>query len=312
MKLTRTLLAIGMTCAAVTALAGPLTRSQVAADAKWILHLDLDNFRSTQVGDTVIKGKIDHQMAKARADLRTYLDVDFDWTQIASATAYGFDFEPRSRSKGVLLVQTTLDVQQGLENAIARQTQAGVDGNVKKVQDAPVPVYQIRGEFFVALPPGKPVVLARTSDLLDKGLAVLDGRAANLSTAPAFADFPPAPKAFALLAMAVGFSENAPIPPQANILRTTEAGRVVLGETGTQVFLSATLKAKSAEVSQQMQQVLQGLLALAALNQSQNQDLQTLAQAAKVSANDRMVTLEVQLPAAVIVQKIQEKLERER
>jgi hypothetical protein len=298
--------------AASTALGGPLQRNQVAADAKWILHLDLDNFRTTQVGETLVKGKIDAQMAKAAADLKTYLDVDFDWTRIAGATVYGMDFEPRTRNKkGVLLIQTTLDVQKGLENAIARQAQAGVDGNVKKLQDVPVAIYQIRAEFYVAVPAGKPVVVAQTTDLIQKGLDVLDGRTPNLGTSAVFADFPAAPKAFAFLAMAAGFSENAPIPPQANILKMTEAGRIVLGETGTQVFLSATLKAKSAESGAQMQQVLQGLLALGALNQANNQELQALVQATKVTANERMVTVDVQLPVTTIVQKIQDKIASE-
>jgi hypothetical protein len=312
MKLAPVLGFFSLALAASAALAGPLQRNHVAADAKWILHLDLDNFRATQVGATIVKGKIDQQVAKAAADLKTYLDVDFDWTRIAGATLYGLDFDPKARGKNcVLLIQTTLDVQKGLENAIARQTQAGVDGNVTRVQEAPVPIYRIRSEFFAALPPGKPVVLAQTADLIEKGLAVLDGRAPSLAAAPAFADFPPAPGAFAFLAMAAGFSENAPIPPQANVLKMTEAGRILLGETGTQVFLSATLKAKSAEAGSQMQQILQGLLALAALSQSANQDLQALVQATKVTTNDRMVTVDVQLPAATIVQKMQEQWQRQ-
>lgn len=287
--------------------AGPLQRDQVAAGAKWVLHVDLDNFRSTQVGDCLSKGRIEKNMEKAKADLKTYLDFDFDWTQINSLTAYGMDFQARNKPEGVLVLQTSMDVQKVLESAIAKQAQAGVDGNVQKVQESPVPMYSVRREFFVALPAGKPLVLAKTQELLQKGLAVLSGRAANLAGTQAFLEFPATPKAFAFLAMAAGFADNAPIPVQAKILQMTEAGRIVLGESGTQVFLTATLKTKSAEVGAQMQQVIQGLLALGALGQSSNQDLMRLIQSTKVTVNDRQVTINVELPVLTVVQKIQEK-----
>lgn len=290
-----------------TLLAGPLQREHVAADAKWVLHLDLDNFRSTQVGDCIVKGRLDRDMAKAKADLKTYLDFDFDWTQINGLTAYGMDYQTQGKAQGVLLVQSTLDVQKALESAITKQAQAGIDGNVKVIQDSAVPLYCVRDEFFVALPAGKPVVLSKTRDLIQKALAVLAGQAPNLAAGSTFAGFPPTPKAFAFLGMAAGFTESAPIPPQARVLKMTDAARLVLGETGNQVFLTATLQAKTPELSAQMQQVLQGLIALGALGQPDNQDLQQLIQATKVSANDRLVTVDLQFPVATVVQKIQQR-----
>lgn len=288
-------------------LAGPFLREQVPADVKWVLHLDLDNFRSTQVGDCLVKGKLEKDMAKARADLKTYLDFDFDWTRIGSLTAYGMDFASRGKAHGVLLLQTSMDVQQGLETAISKQAQAGVDGNVRKLQDAPVPIYSVREEMFVALPPGKPVVVAKTEDLLNRGLAVLAGQGANLASTQAFLDFPPAPKGFVFLAMAAGFADQAPIPPQAQILKMTDAGQLAMGETGDRMFLTATLKAKTAEIGGQMEQVIRGLMALGALGQPQNQDWQQLIQSTRVSVRDRMVTVGLELPVLTVVQKIQAK-----
>lgn len=290
------------------AAAGHLQREHVASDAKWVLHLDLDAFRATQVGAEAVRGKLGRDMAKARADLKTYLDCDFDWTQIHSLTAYGFDYAPKNQSQGVLLIQTSLEVQKGLETAIAKQAEAGVEaGNVRRVTDGPVAIYSVRNEFLVAVPPGKPVVLAKTDALLQKGLAVLAGQQLNLASTAIFTDFPPQPNAVVFLGMAEGFSENTPIPPQARVLQMADGGRLVLGETGNQVFVTATLKTKSAEVSTQVQQVLQGLLALGSLSQPQNQELQQLLQAARISVNGRFVSMDVQMPAATVIQKMQEK-----
>lgn len=290
------------------ALAGPLVREHVPAEAKWVLHLDLDSFRASQVGDCLTKNKIDKDMVKIRADLKTYLDFDFDWTQIGSLTAYGTDFEPRGKARGVLLMETSMDLQRGLETAILKQAQAGVEGNVRRIQNTAAAVYQVREEFFVALPPGKPVVLAKTEDLLNRGLAVLAGQAANLAPTQTFLDFPPVPQGFLFLALATGLADQATFPPQARVLKMSDGGQIVIGETGNQMFLTATLRAKTAEVSAQMQQVIQGLLALGALGQPENQDWQRLIQATSVSAQDRMVTVAIQLPLVTVLERIQAKL----
>lgn len=287
---------------------GPLQRGYVAADAKWVLHLDLDAFRTTQIGGAILLGKAQRDIDKARADLKTYLDFDLDWTQIHSLTAYGTAFEPHPPREGVLLVQTDLDVQKALETAIAKQTEADVEThNVKRVEDNGVPMYNIRDEVFAALPPGKPIVLAKTAESARKGLAVLNAQTPTLAGSSAFNDFPPVPPSFVFLGMAQGFADQAPLPPQAKVLQMTESGSLVLGETGNQVFVTVSLKPKSADVARQMQQVLQGLLALAALGQVENQDLQQLVQGTRVDATDRLVTVQIQIPIQAVLQKIEEK-----
>jgi len=288
--------------------AGPLIRAQLPAEAKWVLHLDLDSFRSSQVGAFLTAEKIAKDMAKAAADLKTYLDFDFDWTRINSVTAYGTDFSPRDQARGVLLVHTSLDVQQGLDTAIAKQAQAGVDGNVQKIEDGSAPVYRVRDEVFVAFPAGGPVVLAKAREMLDQGLGVLAGQAPNLAGTQTFLDFPPAPAGFVFLGMAEGFADQPHVPPQAQVLKMTDAGQVVAGETGTALFVTVTLRAKTMEVSAQIQQVIQGLLALGALGQPENLEWQQLIQATRVTKQDRMVTVAVQLPVTTLVEKLQSKL----
>jgi len=176
---------------------------------------------------------------------------------------------------------------------------------VQRLASAPVPIYSIRQEFVAALPPGQPVVLAKTQTLLQKGLSVLAGQIPSLGTSPLFTDFPVAPNAFAFLGLAAGFNENTPVPPQAQILKLAEGGRLILGEHGDQVFAQLTLKTRTAEASQQAQQLAQGMLALASLSQPNDQVLQQLARATKVYCQDRLVTVDVQLPTSIVLEKIQ-------
>src|SRR5262245_66560896 len=64
------LLAITLTCtlAGVVAFAGPLKKEHVAADAKWLIHLDVENLFGTQIGSFLANEILDKQFAKYRRD----------------------------------------------------------------------------------------------------------------------------------------------------------------------------------------------------------------------------------------------------
>ena len=68
--------------------------------------------------------------------------------------------------------------------------------------------------------------------------------------------------------------------------------------------MDLSLKAKASEVVTQMQQVVQGMIALASLSQTDNQDLQQLAQSAKVFAAGNIVSLQLGYPADKAIQML--------
>ncbi len=91
------------------------------------------------------------------------------------------------------------------------------------------------------------------------------------------------------------------------MLKMADSLRLMLGEADSKLFANLALRAKDAQVGQQIQQVAQGLIALVTLSKSDNADLQQLAQALKVSQKDRLVVVELALPVDKITQKIAEK-----
>lgn len=289
---------------AVTAIAGPLRKEQVAADAKWLVHLDVDKLRSTTVGG-VIKQLVD---AKTVA-LKAQFDLDLDWNKISSLTAYGSAYQSKPNFDGVVLIKTDLDLQKALNGAIEKMSPE--DGNapapIQKTQQGEVTTYSLKQAMFVSFQPGKPVILSHSRDSLQKAREVLSGTAANLASTRTFSEFPESKKAFFLTAAAEGFNfghefpEQAggddPANPKAKILKLAEGGRVMLGEEASQLFVDLSLKAKTSEVVTQMQQVIQGMIALASLSQVDNQDLQQLAQSAKVFATGTVVSLQLGYPA---------------
>ena len=117
-------------------------------------------------------------------------------------------------------------------------------------------------------------------------------------------------KTFFFLGVAEGFSADTVLPPQAKLLQLADGGRVVLGENADQLFLDLALKAKTSEVVTQMQQVIQGLIAMASLGKPDDKDIMQLVQSTKVSATDKVVSVNVEYPVEKALQRIDEQKDR--
>jgi hypothetical protein len=270
----------------------------------------VDALLATQLG-AALAPEIDKGMTKPKADLKEYIDFDLDWRKIGALTAYGFDYRNDPKGKGVLLVTTTLDVQKGLEAAIAKFQQGAADtGPIKRLEGGPLPLYFVHNEVYVAIQPGRPVIAGKVKEDVLKARQVLSGSVPALAGTSAFNEYPAVPGTFFFLGVAQGLGEDVPVPPQAQVLKMADGLRAVLSETGGQVMLNAALKTKTAETSQKILQVLQGIIALGALSQTQNPDLQELVQGARVTSTEKLVCVEVKFPAARIIQKLAEQREK--
>jgi len=303
------LLALGLSLITAAGLnAGPLAREQVDGASKWLLHLDLENLRATKIGEFLGKQVLDKKLSKPAADLKSQFGFDLDWRRISSITAYGTDFQGPNEPRGVLLIQTDLEVRKALDGLIEKLAAAGAGDQcpVKKLQGDPQATYAIHSQVFFGFEAGKPIIVSKSREFLDHARAVLSGERPSLKTSQSFSSFPAFTNGFFFLAAAQGFSEATQLPPQAKVLQMAEALRLALGESGDNLALNLMLKAKDPEVSQKIQQVLQGVTALVALGQVENQDLQELVKSIQVGASENMVSLKIQYPIASAIQKIKQ------
>src|SRR5688572_29409013 len=82
--------------------AGPLQKSEVSGDAKWLVHLDFDAFRQTRVGTFFGKEIVDNQLAALKKELK--FDFNKLFQQIHSVTAFG-DYQGGPEKNGVALIK---------------------------------------------------------------------------------------------------------------------------------------------------------------------------------------------------------------
>jgi hypothetical protein len=283
------------------AFAGPMQRQEVAADAKWLLHFDVDKLRSTPEGDYLVKELADRVLDEPKAVLKLEADFDLDFTKANSITAYG-DYS----SNSVLVLKTDLDIEKLVDAALVQMAKAKniaewpVD---KSVRDG-ILTYTFPDHASLWIRPDKIILFSKSASSTEKANDVLAGRSANLASSATFSDFPDGQKTFFFFGAAEGFNSFPNLNtgtgtnnPKAKILKLTESGRVVIGQDADQVFVNFSLKAKTPEVVTQMQQVIQGMIALASLTASENDDVQLLTDSAKVSATGNIVSLNLNFPA---------------
>jgi hypothetical protein len=285
-----------------------LPQEQIASDAKWLLHLDIAQFRSTQVGSYIFKEIVQKQLSKPLAEIKHYLKYSLDQDkileQISSITIYGTAYQsPENNS--VVIVRTDAELEKVVLGALAGLSLASgsesASVEVKQTQIGNVSFYAIRDDFFFAVQPGKVVMFGKSRAMTEKAAQVLAGRASSLSSSKSFSGFVDMKRAFFFMGVAEGFSAGPELPPQAKLLQMADGGRVVLGENSDRIFLDLALRAKSTEVGTQMQQVIQGLIALSSLGQSENKDVAQMLDSIKVSTSGNVVSVSVEYPVESVI-----------
>jgi hypothetical protein len=239
--------------------------------------------------------------AKAEANnLLTNLDVLKIIGQLHSLTAYGTDFEPGPKFDGVLLLQVEPETRKILEGMAAGMLLQD-NGMLKKTNEEGNVMYSL-GDQLYASPQEKGLIMfSKSKASIKQATELAAGHGKNLKQSKAFSSFPPVNDGFILLAVAEGFQENLPIPPEAKVLKQADGARVVIGEKAGKAFVNLGLKAKDAEVSKQIQMVVEGIVALGSLSQSENKELQELIQSIKVVSDEKTVSVTAAYPVDSLI-----------
>jgi hypothetical protein len=85
----------------------------------------------------------------------------------------------------------------------------------------------------------------------------------------------------------------------------------VLGEKKGDVFVNIALKAKDSEVVTQIRQVVEGIIALGSLSHSENKELQDLIQSIKVTATEKVLSVNAAYPVDSLITRATSMLEDE-
>jgi hypothetical protein len=288
---------------AFTSWSAPLDQHKVARDAKWVLHLDMDAFRQSRVGTYVVNQLLEPKLEAAEHSRK--LNLSLSLTNISSLTAYGLNYE--KNGAGVLLMESSADVKSDLDGLVALSSLSTESGKkVEILPGEPCLIYSLNGDLYVAPNVAHTTILAKSREQILRAREVLTGGKESLALNTAFHNYPDCTNHCFFVAMAEGFNQIAPIPPQAQVLKEARGGRVRVGERGDNLFFDLAFKGKNAESCTNISQILQGLVALVRITQP-DKDAAEIANSAHISIEDRNVNVRFEFPVSKAISRIQEK-----
>lgn len=270
--------------------------AQVAADATWVVHVDVDALRASTFFQKAYAKAIESDrrvregLDRVRKDLG--LDVEKD---LHGVTVYG----RRLRSnEGVLLFNAAIDAKDLAAKAkylpdytsIAHgkhEIHRWTDAKGKSGEHA------VHAVFYAS----DLVVFAVQAEELKTALDVLDGASPGLAKTSPLAVASPLGTGFTLRAAALAEAE---LPFKSPLVTQSESLRVSAGEHEGEVFFEASLGMRTAETAAQVKAIVDGLRAMVELQQGQDAMAIELIRAMQIIQQDKMVHVKFRAPAAAL------------
>ena len=296
-----------MLALASTAPASPLLNTQIPENAKWVAHLDLDKLQQSKLGETLAKQFVDPQLGQMAEKLHKEMGIDFDWRKIHGLTAYGTNLKKKPDEHTVLLVQSELPLREALGSAIAKLKQSGVnekDLPIQKLDQGGQEVYSLNKEVFASLGEKNLLVLGKSQRAVSNAVVLLQGKGAAAAKKSILASTPEGDTSFLSVRLSEAFHEGLDLPPQAQALKMTDGIKLSFGESTDSLVGKLALYAKTAEAVDQLQQALQGVLAIATMATAENVQVQGLLKGIRVDRQDREVDVALRYPLADLMKFI--------
>ncbi|MDP3069749.1 MAG: hypothetical protein Q8N18_05640 [Opitutaceae bacterium] len=290
----------------------------VSADARWIVHADLDALRTTALGQELIAAIEKAQTGATGGTIG--LDVAKVLKTIGTITAYGTNLtaDPKALD-GALIAQGTPDLRKIAESLLLQGTLAEPKMFAED-PSFPFPAYIISNPdpkakpeekiaVIVAFPPEPVIIIGKSKAQLLKAREVARGAAPSLAQAAGsplgrFA----AGAAGAYLFAASVVPTEAVLPenaPQTRMLRLASAGAIALGERGENTFARAELLASSGSNADKLTKILQGMTAALSLAETTDKQLAEFINATSVTRSGDSVKLDLAYSSARLATMVQ-------
>jgi len=290
--------------------AAGIVPGDVSAEAKWLLHIDLDALRDSKIGEHVRahaleSGRVKQELEKVHDELG--IDVEKD---VHGATLYGADFAQHS---GVLILYAAADKEKVVRylsdkpDFTASKTDNGIDlytwqanagaGNKKAV--------------WAAFPKAGVGVLADSAEPVKAALAVIGGKGGLSSSSPLLGD---APKGTILRGALVGVAAQLPI--QSPLAKQIDDIHLAIGESDGEDFVKIKVHATNGEAATQMKSLADGFAGMLRLQSDEKHpELQKLLKGLKISSEGKDVSIDWSEPSDELIkigEQIREKAKQGR
>jgi hypothetical protein len=268
--------------------ADPLDNRQIPADAKWLFHVDVSAINAGTVSRRISDLWLERPPTSLQLrQLRRTTGVDPS-KDLKGITIYGRSY----KANGAVVILRSKVVQDRPHRYLRRRPdyQESQHGRhelmawtekKRRVDEHPMTACFFRPTLWV---------FARDIDDLKLALDVLDGNSPSLSQDNSL-HAPAAPEGTVIQMRGTGLRE-AQLPFESPLVRKSTYLIALGGETSTEAFAEARMATESEEVAGQLRAVADGLLAMARLRFDKDPDALRMLDAVKVSAEEKIVSVE--------------------
>jgi len=291
MNRTRWLTAVTVALTLARAGAGPIEPKRIPDNAAWVVHLDVERLKQTDLGKFLLEQMKTPDAERQLAAARTVFDFD-PRENLLTLTLFGSDFK---NPAAVALVQGKFDAER-------LATLAGGQPNYQRSDYAGAAVHQWDDRnngrtMFAAFPADGWVAAGSDLDALKAALDVLAARKPSLASKPG--SFLPAPSNnLPMLTVALSMANaelGADAPPA---VKEARSGALTISELAGEVSLDVAIEFANVERAAQVRDMAAGFVAMAAMNAAENPELAEIAQKAQITLDGATARLRLRMPAA--------------
>jgi hypothetical protein len=281
----------------------------VSADAKWIVHIDVNNLRDSTLGKELTDFLVQLQPMMEQGGLHP--DFKKILATASAITAYGSNFSQKpDELAGTLILQGTADLRKIAEAFVAQATITEPDA-ISEIKGLPFEAYSLSGGKATLAFPKEPVILfSKSQEQLKKAYEVFRGSAPSMakSSSPLSGLLPKGGSYFLIAASIVPSVEGLPghlqNGPQARILQMANSGSIAIGEEGAMTAARLQLVASSDDMADKLMRILQGVTAMLSLTETSDAQLTEFLKSVTVERKDARVSLGLAYPTERIMQMV--------
>ena len=282
-----------------------LNPKQVPASAQWVIHMDFDGFKTSGLGKFAMKQMDEHAGAIDALSAMLKFDPRMD---LADVTAFGHVDAEQADENGVALIRGKFDQEHLLTLLKANKT-------FKTEKSGKHKLHSWRDEDsgereYGSIVSENLLVMGSTKEDVSLALSTLGGKTKTLK-GKELKELKLDPNAYFIMGMAS--LEGLPIPPQAKMLENVKKIGITMGEKDKNFETNIHLYTANDEFAVQIQQMMQGLLAIVQL-QAGNTDNSMAKEAAKflkdvkISQEKQLVRMSMAIPVATILEEANKQL----
>ena len=274
---------VAMSISVATGQAAEIDKANISNDAKFVVHLDLDAFRASKIGTTILE-KIRESEGGGKFNALVEL-IEFDpLSAIHGATMFGNGEE----DNGILVVKHKANSAKLLAFMKLNEHYRKTEHGKHEIHGAGDRSDGERG--YISFVNKSTAVLAPNRELTGVGIDLINGKGGAIKVPSSLDSMSKKTKNAFLVAYAnvENLKENI---DNETVNQMVKRAALSLGESDEKFILSISVDALDADAAENMENMINGLIGFARLNQDENPEVKDILKGLKTTRNEEKVSV---------------------